>query len=208
MKQMLPSMKGEEGSVLAVSFFILVLLTIIGIAASRTSHVEVQIAGNEKDHQVAFYAAEAGIDHLRALLKSRLISNNIANLNQGNTISWDFAINGLDPVLNAPAATDTRFEGGVPLIQGATLGRATYTVTVWNNRDGGGALDDTDGIIIARSDATGPTGASASIEIALLGQATGESISGYQAQAGQGSGKSYSSDDLNAIDFSTASAQI
>ena len=35
------------------------LLTIIGIAASSTSGIEQRIAGNEKFHKMAFYAAEA-----------------------------------------------------------------------------------------------------------------------------------------------------
>ena len=49
----------EEGSVLVVSLLILVLLTIIGIAAMNTSNVELKISGNEKAYKMALYAAEA-----------------------------------------------------------------------------------------------------------------------------------------------------
>ena len=51
--------KKEEGSVLVVALLILVLLTIIGLAATNTSKIELNISGNEKLHKMAFYAAEA-----------------------------------------------------------------------------------------------------------------------------------------------------
>lgn len=50
----------EEGSILVVALVILVLLTVIGISASRTTNTELLIAGNEKLHKIAFYSAEAG----------------------------------------------------------------------------------------------------------------------------------------------------
>jgi len=49
----------EAGSVLIVSLLILVLLTIIGIAAMTTSTIELKISGNEKAYKLALYAAEA-----------------------------------------------------------------------------------------------------------------------------------------------------
>ena len=51
--------RNEEGSVLVVSLLILMLLTIIGIAAMNTSNVELKISGNEKVYKMALYAAEA-----------------------------------------------------------------------------------------------------------------------------------------------------
>ena len=50
----------EDGSVLVIALIILVLLTVIGIAATRTSDIELQISGNEKFHRLAFYGAESG----------------------------------------------------------------------------------------------------------------------------------------------------
>jgi Tfp pilus assembly protein PilX len=50
----------ESGSVLVIALIILVLLTVIGIAATRTSDIELQISGNEKFHRLAFYGAESG----------------------------------------------------------------------------------------------------------------------------------------------------
>ena len=52
---------GENGSVLVVALMILVLLTVMGISATKTSEIEIQIAGNEQFHKVAFYNADSGI---------------------------------------------------------------------------------------------------------------------------------------------------
>ena len=51
--------KNEDGSVLVVAIVILMLLTIIGIAAMSTTNVELKISGNEKSYKMALYAAEA-----------------------------------------------------------------------------------------------------------------------------------------------------
>jgi len=51
--------KNEDGSVMVVAVLILVLLTIIGIAAMSTTNVELKISGNEKSYKMALYAAEA-----------------------------------------------------------------------------------------------------------------------------------------------------
>jgi len=52
--------KKEEGSVLIVALMMLVLLTVIGISASRTSEIEVMIAGNERRYKQNLYNSEAG----------------------------------------------------------------------------------------------------------------------------------------------------
>ena len=50
----------ERGSVLVLALLVLVLLTLMGISATTTSTIEVQMAGNDKVHEIAFYAAESG----------------------------------------------------------------------------------------------------------------------------------------------------
>ena len=51
----------EEGSVLIVALLILVVLTMIGISSTTTTEIEIQIAGNEQFHRIAFYGADSGI---------------------------------------------------------------------------------------------------------------------------------------------------
>ena len=50
----------EDGSALAIALIMMVLLTLIGVSASRTSEIELKISGNDKFHKMAFYAAESG----------------------------------------------------------------------------------------------------------------------------------------------------
>ncbi len=51
----------EQGVVLVLSIFMLALLSMIGMASMMTSTTEVDIAANEKFHQIAFYQAESGL---------------------------------------------------------------------------------------------------------------------------------------------------
>jgi len=51
----------EQGTVLVVGMLTLVLLTLIGIAATTTGSLESEISGNEKSYQQAFYASEIAL---------------------------------------------------------------------------------------------------------------------------------------------------
>jgi hypothetical protein len=52
-------LKNEKGSVTILAVILLVLLTLLGMAAIDTSSIETQIAGNEVRHKLAFYSAES-----------------------------------------------------------------------------------------------------------------------------------------------------
>ena len=60
MKDIVYHIANDKGSALVLALLMLVLLTLMGIAATTTSTIEVQMAGNEKFHEMAFYAAESG----------------------------------------------------------------------------------------------------------------------------------------------------
>lgn len=53
-------LNNEDGSVLVLALIMLVLLTLIGIAASRTASIDIQITGNDIIYKQNFYMAEAG----------------------------------------------------------------------------------------------------------------------------------------------------
>jgi len=59
MKKRISILKNEDGSALLISLLILLLLTLLGIFATNTTNIEIQIAGNDKLHKLGFYAAEA-----------------------------------------------------------------------------------------------------------------------------------------------------
>lgn len=50
--------KNEDGYALMVTILLLLLMTVIGVAATYTSDIEVQMAGNEKAIVTNFYKAE------------------------------------------------------------------------------------------------------------------------------------------------------
>jgi len=54
---------------MVIALIILVLLTLIGIAISRTASIEILIAGNERTHKIAFYEAEAAVETGAELLE-------------------------------------------------------------------------------------------------------------------------------------------
>jgi hypothetical protein len=60
MKQIVDTIANDRGSALVVALLVLVLLTLMGISATTTSTIEVQMAANEKFYDLAFYAAESG----------------------------------------------------------------------------------------------------------------------------------------------------
>ena len=72
MKGIVETIANDRGSALVVALLVLVLLTLMGISATTTSTIEVQMAGNEKFHDMAFYAAESGWQRALNWLDRRL----------------------------------------------------------------------------------------------------------------------------------------
>ena len=61
MKMNLYLLRNEEGSVLLVAIMILILLTLIGFAATNTTSIEISISGNEKVYKQNFYMADGAV---------------------------------------------------------------------------------------------------------------------------------------------------
>ncbi len=188
---------------IVAAIMILVLLTIIGIAAINMSSTESSISTNSLLYERAFYTAEAGLEQSKESLKLRFVEFNDLIIRAGGTGDWNFALNGSLDGKTAAADTDMDGKGsyadGVTWILNANLDGVNYTVTIWNNDDGGSEINDTDGLVFVRSDAAGPRGERCSIEVLLLGTAIGGPVSGYIAQEGTGSGKTFSSNDADAM---------
>lgn len=101
----LASKKSERGAVLLVSLIMLLLLTIIGVAAMRDTNLQERMAGNMRDRNLAFQAAEAGLR-----FAEQKVSNDYANL---SAMADNSSTN---------AATYTGFDGSV-------YAKPTYTIT-------------------------------------------------------------------------------
>lgn len=65
----------QSGAVLMVALIMLLLLTLIGMAAIRGSTLQERMAGNMRDRNVAFQSAEAGLRSAEAVLNGAAIPN-------------------------------------------------------------------------------------------------------------------------------------
>jgi len=213
MKKVIRAIHGEQGSALIVTIMVLALLSIVAFSSVRSSTTEVQIAGNELQHQKYFYTAEAGIDHAVKLLEEHFRTANATAVRLGAKANWNFAFSGNDQKQNTSDDAVDRdgddlgsYAEAAVWIDNARIDGISYRITLWNNDDsalGGTFNDDRDGMVWIRSDATGPKGGGASIQVLLQGKSDGQVFSDYTAQAGAGAGKNYTSNDLNPIvDFS------
>jgi type IV pilus assembly protein PilX len=64
----------QSGSVLFISLIVLLVLTLIGITGMRTSIMEEKMAGNMRDNELAFQAAEAALRDAEKYIKDNVIS--------------------------------------------------------------------------------------------------------------------------------------
>ncbi len=68
MKIIHDSLCNENGSVLLLSVVMLILLTLLGMFATTTSTIEIQISGNDKIHKQRFYDADSGVSSALSML--------------------------------------------------------------------------------------------------------------------------------------------
>lgn len=73
-----PIEDGERGSALIVSLLILIVLSMLGLTAVRTTTLEEKMAGNLRDDDLAFQAAESALRDAEAFVES-VVSTNAFN---------------------------------------------------------------------------------------------------------------------------------
>jgi hypothetical protein len=80
--------RNEEGSfVLFTTLMILLLLTLTGIAATKTANTEVSIAGNEAARNISTYSAEGGAVEA-AMLIAAMDDDDLKVVDNGNYPIW------------------------------------------------------------------------------------------------------------------------
>jgi hypothetical protein len=186
----------EDGYIIISAVLILALLTIICVSALNMSTTEMKIATNELRYERTFYAAESGLHHITELLRLQYVNRNSAILSAGGTPSWSFALQGAQ---DSDGDGTGDFNGAVTVID-RMLDNIDLQVRIWNNADGGSAVNDTDGLIYVHSQAEGPRGSLCRIQMLLEGAMSGETISDYSAQQGAGPGKNFVSGDAEEIE--------
>lgn len=76
---------GEEGSALIIVLIVLMVLTLLGQIATRTTYTEMKIATNDRRHRVTFYDADGATE-----LATELLEQNIDELGfDGTTPDFD-----------------------------------------------------------------------------------------------------------------------
>lgn len=110
--------RNNQGSALVVALLMLVVLTLLGIAATSTSTVELQISGNDKLYKRSFFSADGG-----TAAGSELIEQNIEERDwtdystRGNIgiIEGDLYLNRDTDVGIDPIPSDTNQDAIIPL---------------------------------------------------------------------------------------------
>ncbi|MFC1533003.1 PilX N-terminal domain-containing pilus assembly protein [Thermodesulfobacteriota bacterium] len=69
-------MESEDGNVLIISLIILVLLTVIGLSTSRTSSIDIQVAGNNMIYKKNLYTAESACMEAIQLMETADLGDN------------------------------------------------------------------------------------------------------------------------------------
>ena len=78
-------LKSEEGNLTIVAFVLLVVLTLIGVFATRTAQIDLQTAYNEIPYKQNFYVAEGGVNKEGAELGRGMYP--VINVNQAQTLA-------------------------------------------------------------------------------------------------------------------------
>ena len=111
-------LNNQRGSALIVALLMLVVLTLLGISATTTSTVELQISGNDKLYKRSFFAADggtaAGSELIEQSIEDRDWTDDSTRGNVG-IMNGDFYLNrdtdaGIDPV-----PSDTNQDAVIPL---------------------------------------------------------------------------------------------
>jgi Tfp pilus assembly protein PilX len=63
-------LKNQSGIAFVIALLMLLVLTLIGVASVSLSSFETNIAGNERLYNLAFYAADGGVENFRGQINS------------------------------------------------------------------------------------------------------------------------------------------
>lgn len=82
----------ESGSVLVIALLLLAFLSIIGVSATTTSSIEVQIAANDRDFKQNFYMAEGGAMEAATRLENETDTDVLINKTPDYLSQYDSAV--------------------------------------------------------------------------------------------------------------------
>ena len=127
----------QQGAVLYISLILLLILTIIGVAASRLQTGEAVMARNDHNHQLAMQAAEAALRDAEINLADGIWSIPQFAANANGLYVLQSEVQGGGPSPGQSIADTINWNANYPLPNGAAL---TYTGPVLGNAPGSPVL--------------------------------------------------------------------
>jgi hypothetical protein len=112
-------LKSEEGNLTIVAFVLLVVLTLIGVFATKTAQIDLQTAYNEVPYKQNFYIAEGGVNREAAELGRGRYP--VTNVNQPQVLATQASGSlpgGEHKVLGTPYNFTVRYIGPYPAPSG------------------------------------------------------------------------------------------
>jgi Tfp pilus assembly protein PilX len=144
---LLRPLANEDGFVLIAAIITLLLLVILGIFATTTTNIELQIAGNEKTYKQNFYKAEGAAMEETQILENAPANTLLARTVAGLTDQTTLGITGLttDDQLTAILTTEFKTPGGVPATSALSgAGATTRYLAIDMGIDAGSSLSVTE----------------------------------------------------------------
>jgi Tfp pilus assembly protein PilX len=142
-------LRDERGSALAVAVLILMLLTIIGFVAARSTTTELGFSSDDKIERISFHAADSGIE------AGRVVLNDLKSTDSAN---WDTLLSGSQFVWrdgNGSTVNASSLNQALDGVGGRSVGPANFSLQVRDNNDlDGNNAVDTDNILILTSTGT------------------------------------------------------
>jgi hypothetical protein len=134
--------EGEKAMVLIGVLTVLSLIALMATVAVTSTFTEINISSNYKNSKQAFYIAEAGLQHAKAILK---------------TIPFNDVLDGT-----------YSGEPGILFKDGREFGNGLYTIEIKDNDDGdGNPVDDSDNIVNIISTGALSNGSRTSVELKI-----------------------------------------
>lgn len=101
--------KRQSGAVLVFALIMVLMMTMIGLAAIRGSGLQEQMAGNMRDRNLAFQSSEAALREGESLVATAALANALAFNNTGGLYNFD-AIGGAGAIDTTGRAYWTEYD--------------------------------------------------------------------------------------------------
>jgi Tfp pilus assembly protein PilX len=168
--------KNEKGAVLVTGLLLLLVLTILSMAAMATTVMELKIARNDRSAEQVFYVAEAGIEDARSRMQTAVSSSPIYDPSPTST-NWTAFVG------TATRAAAKGYQSGNPnhILYTPLNSSIDYVVTIthkldssgnilrWGDTNGDGALRENtsigENIYVITSEGRSPSGAEKAVKI-------------------------------------------